>query len=429
MKSFFYFTQLFSKAISASCIVIISIILSLYFPKTISAQISDPIITNDNETLNISYTYTGEPSILHVYIDSDKDVRTGYVHSQIQNFGADNLIENDGLFVPKSDGGIWDFRYIGSINFNSNIGDDVTKRAEWVIDLSKLNLACPSSDKKEINLFFETNEANGVPLLLSRVYPYTLQCNKTSSVQISTPIPFIPLPYQIAVPGYFYPDGDDCTNKCYWTQIENAAPVVGIVIANPNSGAGISANPNYTQSIKSLQSKGILVLGYVYTSYGDRDIAQVKTEIDKYYEWYGINGIFLDEVKNTCDALSYYRNIYNYIKSKADSGQVVINPGINTEECFTAVSDIIVTFEDSYDAYVNWQPSGWEAKYPAKQFWNIIHSTSEENLSNAIKLAVERNSGWIYITSDTLGTDDNPYDTLPNDSYWDEEIKQIQNTQ
>jgi hypothetical protein len=40
----------------------------------------------------------------------------------------------------------------------------------------------------------------------------------------------------------------------------------------------------------------ITLVGYVYTSYGQRPLQQVKSEIDRWIDFYpGLQGIFLDE--------------------------------------------------------------------------------------------------------------------------------------
>lgn len=81
---------------------------------------------------------------------------------------------------------------------------------------------------------------------------------------------------------------------------------------------------------------------------------------------------------------------------------MVINPGINFPECRLVVSDIAINFEDTYTAYQNWQPSGWESAYPATRFWHLVIATSQAQMPNAIALSKQRNAGWIYVTPDVL---------------------------
>ena len=218
---------------------------------------------------------------------------------------------------------------------------------------------------------------------------------------------------KIAVPSYFHPGS-------LWDKLESGYPTVQIGIINPNSGAGRSSNPDYVQQVQSSQQLGMTIIGYVYTSYGRRSLNTVKNDIDKYYNWYNVDGIFIDETITSCSDVSYYSNLYGYIKGKG--GTVIINPGTQTNECYVDVVDIILNYENVYSHYVNnySQPS-WVSNYPASKFWHLVHKTLDiSSMENAIDLSKQRNAGWIYITPDTLP---NPWDTLPSEAYWDREIE------
>lgn len=219
-------------------------------------------------------------------------------------------------------------------------------------------------------------------------------------------------PQKVAVPSYFYPGA-------HWTQLISGAPTVGLAIINPASGPGKKADPNYQQVIRDAHAAGIKVLGYVYTKYGARGSKTVKAEIDKYYTWYGVDGIFLDEASNSCAKLSYYQSLYNYVKKRGAQNLVVLNPGTNTEECYVNASDILITFEDDFAAYSAWSPSGWEYNYPESRFWHLVLNTSYADLPQAIALFKARHAGWVYVTPDALP---NPWDTLPADPYWSDEL-------
>jgi hypothetical protein len=218
---------------------------------------------------------------------------------------------------------------------------------------------------------------------------------------------------KIAVPSYFYPGS-------LWDKLESGYPTVQIGIINPNSGAGSSSNPDYVQQVQNSQQLGITIIGYIYTSYGSRSLNTVKNYINKYYNWYNVDGIFIDETSTSCNAISYYINLYNYIKGKG--GTVIINPGIQTNECYVDVADIILSYENVYSQYVsNYNQPSWVSNYPASKFWHLVHQTPNiSSMENAIDLSKQRNAGWIYVTSDTLP---NPWDTLPSDAYWNREIE------
>ena len=67
----------------------------------------------------------------------------------------------------------------------------------------------------------------------------------------------------VAIPSYSYPGP-------LWTQMEDAYPTVGLAIINPNSGPGAAQNADYADQVASSQAAGLVVLGYVHTSYGNR---------------------------------------------------------------------------------------------------------------------------------------------------------------
>lgn len=193
----------------------------------------------------------------------------------------------------------------------------------------------------------------------------------------------------ISIPAYFYPG-------TYWTQATAAAPRVGVMVMNPNSGPGTAKNSDYVTAVNNAQRQGIKVIGYVPTSYGNRSATDVKTEIDQYKTWYAVDGIFLDEVAKETDFLAYYTDIANYIRSIKGT-LVMLNPGTVPAEDYIKLADITIVFEDTYSNYQNWQAPAWLFNYPANKFAHLVHSTSDTTqMNNAIELAVAR-SGRHYL--------------------------------
>jgi Spherulation-specific family 4 len=220
---------------------------------------------------------------------------------------------------------------------------------------------------------------------------------------------------KIAVPSYFYPGP-------LWNKLRQGAPTVGLAIINPNSGPGDQIDALYAQEVRASQARGMVVLGYVATRYGKRSKAAVKADIDQYQRWYAVDGIFLDETPSSCEKKPHYQALFQYIKSKNVQATVVINPGGVTGECFTQVADIIVNFEGSHAHYQNWRPAGWEKHYSADRFWHLVYQTPRAQLDATIALSRQRHAGWVYITPDRL---DNPWDTLPSNTYWQQQIQSV----
>src|SRR6266478_3074055 len=113
-------------------------------------------------------------------------------------------------------------------------------------------------------------------------------------------------PMGIIVPAYFYPGS-------LWSSMDWAARRVPLVaILNPNSGPGATQDPLYVAAVNSLRAAGGKVIGYVSTSYTTRVTNAVKTDIDLYFSFYAVDGIFLDELTNDSDTnhLNYYVGLY-----------------------------------------------------------------------------------------------------------------------
>jgi hypothetical protein len=230
---------------------------------------------------------------------------------------------------------------------------------------------------------------------------------------------------QIAVPTYFFPTFDGAGNPTgYWDQFFDAVPTAGLGVINPNSGPGAAPSTSY-QNLMNKKPSGVKVIGYVYSSYGARDVNAVKADIDKYYLWYpNVDGIFVDEANNNSCTIeaNYYRQLYSHVKAKSASATVVLNPGAVTLECYVNSSDILITFESDFSSYNTTWHSGhaWEVNYPASRFWHLVHNTSAGNMATALNLSRQRNAGWVYVTDDVMP---NPWDTLA--SYWWSEVADV----
>ncbi len=223
---------------------------------------------------------------------------------------------------------------------------------------------------------------------------------------------------KVAVPSYFPPG-------TVWTQLIAGAPTVGLTVINPANGPGSAFAPSYLSTVQFAQSQGIQVIGYVFTNFGSRPLSVVQAEIARYFSWYSVDGIFFDEASVNCADLPYYTSLYNYVKSYGSNKMVVLNPGMNTQECFMSASDVIIIFEDIFSSYESWTPSNWVYNYPPNRFWHLIYDTSLLDMPIAVVWSGMRHAGWVYVTPDTLP---NPWDTLPTSSYWQAEIRAVSRT-
>lgn len=221
-----------------------------------------------------------------------------------------------------------------------------------------------------------------------------------------------PLCQRLAVPAYFLPGA-------IWDAALGASPTVRYLILNPASGPGAMPDGAYASSARQAQDSGVRVLGYVDTTYGRRDPALVEQDIDLYREWYGVDGIFLDQVSGVLSDFPYYRALAGYVRQQ--SGSVLsLNSGTYPDQSYARLADILVTFEGNDGEYRRLQIPPWAKNHPAERFWHLIYATPPANMSAVLDLARARRVGNVYVTDTGL---DNPWDRLP--SYWPLEAEAI----
>lgn len=243
---------------------------------------------------------------------------------------------------------------------------------------------------------------------------------------------------QVADPAYFYPT----SSPDYWTVLNQTNPIVGIAVANVSNGPNNVVDPNYTTAIQQASQAGIKVLGYVDTGYfgssqparltrlGQTDVnswtTQIEQDVNTWYSLYGsagLGGIFFDDGQNVCGTnnqyVTLYTDILNYVKRNHPGAYVITNPGAPVPQCMQNIADTLLTFENSYDCYINDSscPAGqgytalaWNPVDPQKIF-HAVYGVPSASLANASALSKLRNSGYFFLTSAQLA--DNPYGSLP----------------
>ena len=228
---------------------------------------------------------------------------------------------------------------------------------------------------------------------------------------------------RMLVPLYSYPSWYD-PGSYVWDDVAAAASQVPITaIINPNNGPdGGPPNSDYVVGLAALHDAGVTTLGYVYTSYGSRNLTNVISDIDLYAQYYNVSGIFLDEMAPGSNALPYYSQIYDYVKSKTNLPIVVSNPGTQCDESFLTrpATDTAVTFENGtgWSGYV---PDPYVSRYPSSCFAALLYNVPDAaTMRSNVDLAVRRNFGYVYVTDANLP---NPWDGLP--AYWSELIRYL----
>jgi hypothetical protein len=128
-------------------------------------------------------------------------------------------------------------------------------------------------------------------------------------------------------------------------QAKQAYPAVPVVaIVNAASGSGDARNRAYASAIDSLKAVGIVVIGYVSTREGGRPIKSLETDIAAWRSWYGVDGVYFDQMPQRPGMEGYYAYMTQFAKSH---GMTVTmgNPGTNTSLSYIGTVGTIVISE------------------------------------------------------------------------------------
>jgi hypothetical protein len=196
------------------------------------------------------------------------------------------------------------------------------------------------------------------------------------------------------------------------TVVAGASKVETIAIINPNSGpASAGPDSSYTTYMNKLTTAGVEMVGYVYTSYGARSIADVKADIDTYANKYrNVKGIFFDEASASASDIPFYTQAYNYVMSKGMTHSI-LNPGTAPAQGYVSIASNIVIFEDAgskmssinFASWVTCAPdSASKANYKYK-FSGIAHSTSSGSAAGVINSFQNKGMGLVYVTDGAAG--------------------------
>ncbi len=225
----------------------------------------------------------------------------------------------------------------------------------------------------------------------------------------------------VLVPAYFYPGKG---NLRYWDELARAARSIPVkVILNPSSGPGESSDSNYRAVLRKLRSAEARILGYVHTSYGDRDFEEVTSDIRTFFRLYTVDGFFLDEMSTDPSTTGYYARIRDLIKETDRTLEIVGNPGTIASESFVKarLADAFVMFEGPAERFAMYRPPGWVKKYPSSRFAAIVYAApSEDAMRAALDHCAQGHLGGIFIGD---GKGANPYAGLPG--YWPVKVEAI----
>jgi hypothetical protein len=209
----------------------------------------------------------------------------------------------------------------------------------------------------------------------------------------------------VIIPLYIYPtDGS-------WAaliQLKHAHPSIPIVaIINPGDGPGKAIDSNYVNGIHNFKAAGITIVGYIATNFGSRSLAIVKSEMEAYKNWYGVNGIFFDEMGSTKNFINYYRSLA-LEASSLHFAITIGNPGTIIDSNLVGIFSNICIYENPGMPSLT-QISGYSG-YGKHGFSYIAYSVFGLPNESMLKSTAQY-VGYLYVTNHGGS---NPYNGLPS---------------
>lgn len=225
----------------------------------------------------------------------------------------------------------------------------------------------------------------------------------------STPIPSTPTPTTTPgatiVPLYSSPSSGHWASVIAAKKAHPRVPMMAVV--NPGNGPGSEVRSSYSTGIPGLVSAGIKVIGYVWTSYGQRPAAEIEADINRWKSMYpAVTGIFFDEMEHHGGRESYYAGLTAYAKSHGFDFTMG-NPGADSVPSYVGTVDVIFIYETSGLPTTD-RMGGWHAGYDKRNFGIIPYGVS---MSRTFVSSARQQVGYIYLQNDTLP---NPWDTVPS---------------
>lgn len=224
----------------------------------------------------------------------------------------------------------------------------------------------------------------------------------------------------LLVPAYFYPGGSGATDWARLTDAASKVPVTAII--NPDSGPGATYDPNFGSAISAFKAAGGTVLGYVSTDWGQRSLLAVKTDIDKYANWYPVDGLFFDETSTSIAGLPYYSLVTGYAHLKNSALSLMANPGTTPNEAYLKLFNSTVIYEDPATKLSTFSPPAYMANYSPDHFGMLVINGSKSLMEQQVAYAASHKFGYIYVND--RGVSANEWNGLP--AYWEAQVAAVQ---
>jgi hypothetical protein len=207
------------------------------------------------------------------------------------------------------------------------------------------------------------------------------------------------------VPLYVHPLVDPAA----WEALARSAPRLYGVVLNAADGPGSTYDPAFADAAGLLRAAGVRVLGYVDTAYGDRPVGDIVADARRHRQWYGTDGLFLDQAASEGQLVPHYRRLAAEAR-RLGAHTVVLNPGVHPDPGYARIADLLVTYEGGWDTYHRAGTPGWTADHPPERFCHLIHGVPAGLSGLAARTARLRGAA---VHCAVTGDGANPWDALP----------------
>jgi len=326
-----------------------------------------------------------------------------------------------------------------TLRLTSSSGAQITVQLSGIIPNAVIDTGASygsSTTSTQAPAITPTSKPTSAPTTKPSTTPTTAPTTKPTSAPTSAPstptstdlctvTPTSSEPVKLLVPLYVYPGSA-------WDELVAAASQVNIVaIINPNSGPLSTVDSTYSTYMTKFANAGIEMVGYVHTTYGQRAISDVQADIDTWASQYPlIKGIFLDEASDSSSEISYYTQVYQYVMSKSGYVHAILNPGVQPDSGYLAISTSIVVYENYGSSLASTTFSSWVTCAPSAaakagykyKFSGIAHTTAAGSEAAYLQSFINMGMGMVYVTDGAGGCC--TYNTLV--SYFAQEAASLQ---
>lgn len=189
------------------------------------------------------------------------------------------------------------------------------------------------------------------------------------------------------------------SNPAWQTNIfPHAAEIHSVVLYGPNSGQwnDLTQVGAYTGLISELHAYGILAFAYVSSSYGNRSLGEIKTDIDKWRTLFPIDGYFIDEAHTSDAKFEFYLTVRGYIPT--DLG-LFLNFGRFPDKKFTEMRVSFCISERATADVLSESYPPWVFAQSPDRFLVIAYGAKQADVAPLTKKITDRNVRFYCISA------------------------------